>query len=286
MQNISIRVVQRIVIGTIAMFLFLALALMSHHTLGSWLFLAALASFVGMAIWEYYEMAIARGYAPFVRIGFWMTVAYLVAIFFSLRYHELENLHAVVFLAGVLVFFFQNYQRPQQDLIANSAITLFGFFYIAVSFSYLLCIAYFPFQELAQDGRWWLIYAVVVTKMTDVGAYILGKWRGKIPLAPAISPKKSVEGALGGLGFALAAAFFVPAFQPEGLQLSMAQCLVFGLCLGTVGQIGDLLESLFKRDAGVKDSSSLPGLGGMLDIFDSMILSVPLFYFLMKSTGV
>ncbi len=286
MQNISIRLIQRIAVGTMALLLFFALALISHHSLGSWLFLGALASVVGLALWEYYEMAVTRGYAPSVRIGFWTAVAYLIALFFSQHYHEMNQLYALVLLAGVIAFFCQNYQQPQEELIANSAITLFGFVYIAISLGSLLLITYYPFQEVTQDGRWWLIYAVVVTKMTDVGAYIFGKWRGKTPLAPQVSPNKSVEGALGGLAFALFAAFLIPGLHPTALQLSFAQCLVFGVCLGTIGQIGDLLESLFKRDAGVKDSSSLPGLGGALDIFDSMILTMPLFYFLMRAMEV
>ena len=197
MQNISIRLIQRVAVGTMALLLFFALALISHHALGSWLFLGTLAGVIGLALWEYYEMAVTRGYAPSVRIGFWTAVAYLVALFLSLHYHEMSQLYAIVLLSGVLVFFCQNYQQPQEELIANSAITLFGFVYIAVSLGYLLMITYYPFQEISQDGRWWLIYAVVVTKMTDVGAYIFGKWRGKTPLAPQVSPNKSVEGSPG-----------------------------------------------------------------------------------------
>jgi len=277
---------QRTAMGTLALALFLILALISHHPLGGWLFLTILGSTVGLALWEYYEMAILRGYAPYLRTGIWTAVAYLIAIFFSVRYHEMEFFYLLVLLGAVLSFFFQNYQQPQEDVIANSAITLFGFIYIAISFSFLLLISYYPFQNPLQDGRWWLVYAVVVTKMTDVGAYIIGKWSGKTPLAPQISPQKSVEGALGGLAFAIAAAFLLPILHPQGLQLSFTQCLVFALSLGSIGQVGDLIESLIKRDAGVKDSSSLPGLGGMLDIFDSMTLTMPIFYFLMKAMEV
>lgn len=281
-QNISIRLIQRVAVGTLALFLFSSLALMSHHPFGAWLFLGVLGSAIGLALWEYYEMAVTRGYAPYVRTGFWTSVAYLIALFFSVHYHELEFLYVLVFLVSILAFFFLNYQKPEENLIANSAITFFGFVYVVISLSFLLLVTYYPFQEIEQDGRWWLIYAVLVTKMTDVGAYIFGKWQGKTPLAPQVSPKKSIEGALGGLAFALLTAFLMPAFHPMGLQLSFAQCLVFGVCLGTIGQVGDLIESLFKRDAGIKDSSSLPGLGGALDIFDSMILTIPLFYFIMR----
>ena len=280
-QKISIGVAQRVAVGTTTMLLFLFLALISHHPIGSWLFLGVLTATVGLALWEYYEMALTRGYSPYMRIGLWASVAYLVSLFLSLYYHELTELHILVFLAAILVFFYQNYRQPQENLIANSAVTLFCFVYITLSLSYLLLVTYFPFEKSSQDGRWWLIYAVVVTKMTDVGGYIVGKWRGKTPLAPQISPKKSVEGAIGGLALAMIAALFIPILHPEGLQLTWAQCLVFALSLGTVGQLGDLLESLLKRDAGVKHSSTLPGLGGTLDIFDSMILSLPLFYFLM-----
>ncbi len=278
----SIRMIQRVAVGTLAMFLFLFLALVSHHAVGSWFFLIALASAVGVALREYYEMAVERGYGPYIRTGLWTAMAYLGAIFLSLWYDGFYSLYAFVFFAGVLSFFFQNYQQPQDNLIANAAITLFGFAYIAVSLSSLLFITYFPFQETLQDGRWWMIYVVVVTKMTDIGAYFFGKWRGKTPLAPQISPKKSVEGAIGGLALALATAIFMPLFLPNALNISLSESVIFGLCLGTIGQIGDLIESLFKRDAGVKDSSSLPGLGGILDIFDSLIFNIPIAYFLIK----
>ena len=160
------------------------------------------------------------------------------AIFLSLWYDGFYSLYAFVFFfAGVLSFFFQNYQQPQDNLIANAAITLFGFAYIAVSLSSLLFITYFPFQETLQDGRWWMIYVVVVTKTTDIGAYFFGKWRGKTPLAPQISPKKSVEGAIGGLALALATAIFMPLFLPNALNISLSESVIFGLCLGTIGQM-------------------------------------------------
>ena len=125
-----------------------------------------------------------------------------------------------------------------------------------------------------------LAYLILVTKSGDIGTYFIGKRLGKHSLIPRISPKKTVEGALGGLLFSvvvsLASIGFLPVF-------SLLHLFVMGLILGVLAQIGDLSESLIKRDCGAKDSGrTLPGLGGVLDITDSILFTAPIFYFYVK----
>jgi phosphatidate cytidylyltransferase len=111
----------------------------------------------------------------------------------------------------------------------------------------------------------------------DTGAYFVGMALGKRPLAPKISPKKSMEGLAGGALFTLAAAFLIARFWIW--ELSAWQALAIGLGVVIFGTLGDLFESLIKRDAGVKDSGSLlPGHGGVLDRFDSMMFALPFVY--------
>ena len=124
---------------------------------------------------------------------------------------------------------------------------------------------------------------LVVTKITDVGAYFAGGLWGKRKLAPQISPGKTVEGALFGLFCALLASFAFHLLSQysgaQGFQLGVGEWMVLGMLLGVIGQFGDLSESLLKRDANKKDSNSLPGLGGVLDAVDSLLFTAPIIYF-------
>jgi phosphatidate cytidylyltransferase len=111
----------------------------------------------------------------------------------------------------------------------------------------------------------------------DMGAYFIGTLLGKHLLIPRISPKKTVEGTMGGFLFTLALAVICKPLFPD---FSYTQLLIAGILIGTITPIGDLAESLFKRGCGVKDSGScLPGLGGMLDAVDSLLLTAPILYF-------
>jgi phosphatidate cytidylyltransferase len=125
-----------------------------------------------------------------------------------------------------------------------------------------------------------VVFLVVVTKMGDVGAYLVGRAFGRHPLIPRISPNKTIEGTIGGLAFsvagALAGKFYLQNF-------SIPHLLTLGLLLGILAQVGDLAESMLKRDCAVKDSgNSISGFGGMLDIIDSLIFTAPIFYFYVK----
>jgi phosphatidate cytidylyltransferase len=130
-------------------------------------------------------------------------------------------------------------------------------------------------------GLGWYLLAQIVTWLTDVGAYLVGRSIGRHKLAPAISPGKTIEGGLGGLILgALAALACSVAF---GLPLHPLVALAIGALLSAIGQAGDLAESLIKRQAGVKDSGSLiPGHGGVFDRIDSLLVVVTVTYYLAR----
>lgn len=130
------------------------------------------------------------------------------------------------------------------------------------------------------DGRWWVAYLLVVTKITDIGAYFAGSLWGRRKLAPAISPKKTIEGAIFGLVCAMAASFVFHLLSDYAgpFHLGTFEWVFLGLLLGLAGQFGDLSESLLKRDANKKDSNVLPGLGGVLDMVDSILFNAPIIY--------
>jgi phosphatidate cytidylyltransferase len=144
--------------------------------------------------------------------------------------------------------------------------------YVALLFSYMVMLA-----DLRPDGRQGLLLLFLVVWLGDTGAYFAGRALGRHKLYPAVSPKKTVEGAVGGLAGSVAGAFIarlwlLPAMTP-------AECVVLGAAGAFLEQVGDLCESLLKRSAGVKDSGSvLPGHGGMLDRVDGVLFAAPLIY--------
>ncbi len=157
------------------------------------------------------------------------------------------------------------------------AISLAGFIYVPWCLGFTMKILYF-FEN--GRGLQFLIFLLLVSKSTDIFAYLAGKALGTHKLADKISPKKTVEGSLGGLVGATALALVSQkTFLPD---LSVPQALLFGFTVSAVSQLGDLAESLLKRDAGCKDSGSLIcGMGGVLDLLDSILFTAPFLYFLM-----
>jgi phosphatidate cytidylyltransferase len=124
-----------------------------------------------------------------------------------------------------------------------------------------------------------VFFAVFVTKMADLGAYITGLLFGRHLLIPRISPRKTIQGLIGGLIFALVAGLSIKPMLP----FSLLQTGVFSLILAGFGQIGDLSESLIKRDCQVKDSANIiQGVGGVMDLIDSLLFSVPVMYVILR----
>ncbi|MBI3320199.1 MAG: CDP-archaeol synthase, partial [Candidatus Omnitrophica bacterium] len=174
----------------------------------------------------------------------------------------------------VLIFLRQFTRRNTFEALSGLATTLFGLAYISGLLSYLFYLRTFK----SQDGAWLVLFLILVTKMGDAGAFVVGRLMGRHTLMERISPRKTVEGFLGGVLVSAATAALA---APMVSRLNGSLCSGFGLglFLGFCGQLGDLAESLIKRDCQVKDSGQLfPGLGGVLDILDSLLFTAPLFY--------
>lgn len=170
-------------------------------------------------------------------------------------------------------YFFYRYAKFKESYAFFSRL-VFGLIYVGLLFSYI------PLSRFLENGAEWLVIATAVTAFSDSGAYFVGCSIGKNKLCPRISPKKTIEGALGGLFFAIIAAFASAYFLlPDVSPVKLG----FGaLVLTIAGVAGDLTESIIKRGTGVKDSGTwLRGHGGILDRIDSMLFAIPLLYFML-----
>lgn len=156
--------------------------------------------------------------------------------------------------------------------LAGAALTAFAGVYVAFPLAYMLLLRNLP----GADGQFYFFYLTIVTWVNDTAAYFAGSAFGRRRLAPAVSPHKTIEGAVAGvLGAVLAGALFAAFCGRNPLQAGL-----LALLLGPLGQSGDLFESILKRDMGAKDSGAfLPGHGGVLDRFDSILFTAPVMYY-------
>jgi len=176
-------------------------------------------------------------------------------------------------LSVVLVFcYYLMSPTPMAHALRHIAVSILGIVYVALLFSYTILLRAQP------EGIRLIFLLLLVTWAGDSGAYVVGSWQGRHPLCPAISPNKTIEGAVGGAcaGVLMAALCSLLLCRDIGLGHGLA----LGIGINVMNQIGDLSESLMKRACEVKDSGSLlPGHGGMLDRVDSLLFAAPFFFF-------
>lgn len=227
-----------------------------------------------LAMGEYYASARKAGYAPVAVVGL-----AAVGAAFAVGYRHGSWGIAGVLVAAVLVMLLLYAVTPRRDPVENSAVTALGFGWVGM----LAFVA--PITRA--DGWQQLVALIVVTVAAiDIGAYFVGRWMGSTPLAPVLSPNKTVEGLAGGVvaGFAVAVG--------ASMLPWMNDVITLGLALGTaavaavLAPLGDLAESLVKRAVGIKDMGTiLPGHGGVLDRVDSFLLTLPGVYALFMWLG-
>ncbi len=228
--------------------------------------------FTFLGLYEFFTMLEKKGISIYKYFGIGMGLIIPASIMFKFELTKKWELLFIV-LALLFLIMMQLKRRESQGAVVGISTTLFGILYIAWFFSYVVRISLMP------NGINYVITVVMITKMTDIGAYLIGSRFGKRPLFPRISPKKSVEGAIGGLLFGVLTGMACRNFVPEQI-FSLGHLALLGLVLGIIGQLGDLSESLMKRDCGIKDSANIiPGFGGILDVIDSLLFTFPVFYF-------
>jgi phosphatidate cytidylyltransferase len=252
--------------------------------------LAAVACIVAiLALIEFFELANRVGLRAYQK---W-TVVCVAGLFYAQYSQGLLETHAVgeglslvrnaaggvlsieavllVFVFGC-VFIGLITRRPLHEVLPSMAVSAAGVLFLAVPFSYLVRL-----NDVERSGKQLVLFTLCLVWAGDMLAYFVGRSLGRVPMAPALSPKKTWEGALGNvLGSLLVAVFFA-----RWMQMDVVTLMVIAGLANVAGQMGDLIESAYKRGASVKDSGSLlPGHGGVLDRVDSLILAAPVVWVL------
>lgn len=238
--------------------------------LPGWVFLITTLAVSGLALYEFFNMVEKKGIQIYKYFG--IAVGLIIIFTTYIRFESTKGWELFFMAATCLsIFILQFTRRDSAQAIVSISTTLFGILYVTWLFSFVVKLNLLP------DGPKLVAYLLLVTKTGDMGAYFLGSLSGKHILIQRISPKKTIEGLIGGVIFSLIFSLLSHAYLP---QISYGHLFILGILLGILAQLGDLCESLIKRDSQVKDSGFLaPGLGGMLDLIDSILFTAPIFYF-------
>jgi phosphatidate cytidylyltransferase len=222
--------------------------------------------------YEFYHMANFDRREPLIYLGLLWTLALVLS-----PHYRSPDILPIIITATMLVSLICLLRRPSRERVFhNWAWTIVGALYVGWMLSYWLSL------RGLEDGRNWVYLAMLTTFANDTGAFFIGRAMGKHRLAPAISPTKTWEGAIGGLISAILGAIVIAMVLNliSPFAFKYWQIILLGFLVGLFAQLGDLVESLLKRNMGVKESGNLlPGHGGILDRFDSLIFVGAVVYY-------
>lgn len=253
-----------------------------------WLYLAMFVIFMVVGILEFFKLVPDKGYHRFRWQTLLVTVGYAVLLFAPYLFGIPQKwafmadglaVSALMLLIAVdrIRFGLEGYR-----MIDEIALTVFGFVYIVILFSFIPKLLHLPLVDVAGNSstRFYVIFLLVVTKFTDSGAYLVGSLIGKHKMIPRISPGKTWEGFVGAIFFALLGSFGCMWFFGDKIPLITAMHAgILGVTLALVAVLGDLVESILKRSMEAKDSGHvMPGIGGVLDLIDSLLLTGPVLF--------
>jgi len=268
--NLLTRVVIAFIFGPLIIYITL---------LGKLPFLILVEILIILGLWEFVYLTRLKNF----QIPKWILLP--LGVFMGISVYLWGERTFILFLlsAFYLTAFIFVVKGRMQGAIADLSSAVFALLYVAGLFSFLILLREMPHQ-LGLDykiGGLWIVYLLACIWTCDTFAYFIGAPLGKHKLSPSVSPKKTVEGFVGGILGAVAVAFFsyYVFFRSAGLE----HLLIISIFVSFIGQVGDLTESLFKRDAEIKDISHIiPGHGGILDRFDSLLFVSPVVYYYLK----
>ena len=269
-------------LSTVVLWIVVAAVLWVFRTNGALLLIGLISV---LTLREFYQLMHAMGYQPFDKLGIFFGTLITLSPWFEARFqwpaHPLLALATVVFSIRLLG------ERTPENRVESLCSTIFGLVYVALLLEYVTRIVTpLPADTITPDGRLLIaLWVIVVAKFCDMGALLSGLAFGRHKMSPLISPKKTWEGAVGGVLFSMAtgAVFAHVArhhFPPHMTPLVAALCAA---PIAVLGIVADLVESAIKRRADRKDSgATIPGIGGMFDLSDSILLAAPVGYFLFR----
>jgi phosphatidate cytidylyltransferase len=254
----------------------LALLFAAIQYTSDWAYFLIIQIVVLASLLEFYNLASRRKLAPQKVIGFFLALLIAASFYFEAFSLELALFVALLVL-GIYFILAMNTLEKMMVFPSAVALTFFGAIYLSFTLNHFYYLR-------AEKGPFWIYFLFAVIFIGDTGAYVVGKVIGRHKMAPLASPHKTWEGSIGGVVTAcLGGVAAQQILLPDAVWWKAA---LFAFIIHVVAQMSDPLESLFKRAAGVKDSSNvLPGHGGMLDRIDSLILAAPFFYYLLKFIG-
>ena len=284
------KVFLRRLLSTVVLWTIILTALFSsNQVVSNYVFLAIIVFLALVGLIEFYGLVNKRDLVCFKGWGTFGGLLLVVGTFLNLtgkvgtsgspaRVNDFETSFLILFVLGLCLRQFFS-RRNTAGILAIST-TLFGLMYVPWLLNFIQKINFFP----GVDGRYYLIYFVVITKFSDTGAYSVGSLIGRHKMIPRISPGKTWEGFGGALLVStLASLAFVHFLGHKMPGMNWKHAIVLGLVLSTCAVVGDLIESLFKREAGVKDSGKFfPGIGGILDLLDSLLFNAPIMYLYLR----
>ena len=257
----------------------------SNRLVSDYVFLVIMLVLAVAGMAEFYGLAAKRGLVCFERWGIFGGILLMVGTFFNLtgqigtsgspaRVNDFETSFLILFVLGLCLR--QFFSRSNTAGIVAISTTLFGLMYVPWLLNFVQKINFFPHVQ----GHYYLLYFLLITKLSDTGAYVTGSLIGRHKMIPRISPGKTWEGFVGALVFStVASVIFVQFFWPTMAGMTWVHAIILGIVLSLGAVVGDLIESLFKREAGMKDSGRFfPGIGGILDLLDSLLFNAPIMY--------
>lgn len=276
---------QRFVSSSLTIIMLVTLFILAPYPLFHPLFTLVTAAIASAAILEFSKLLKGKKIELNIRFLVSWTFAFSFALLLATYFPFLHTFILVSIPLTLIALFFTQLQNPKGSL-EKTAYTIFTLAYIAFPMGLMVDILYgFPEREGMCTGLFWLVYLIVATKVTDMSALFVGRTFGRKKLCPRISPNKTIAGAIGGVCGTSIISVAIAVIMPHlgKTFISPFAALILGFLIAVIAEIGDLLESLFKRDAKIDDSSNiLPGLGGILDIIDSLLLTTPVLWAAMR----
>ncbi len=244
---------------------------------GGWYLTALVAVFIGLAAWEYATLFHTGGFNPAV----FLVVIGAILLVIGRNYNGFESASWMISFLILLAMSYHlvTYERGRDAAGTDFAITLGGIFYIGWIGAYFISLRNLP------EGQWWMFVVLAGVMLADSGAYFIGRKFGRHKLAPRLSPKKTWEGYLGGILIGVPLTALLAALIQMGVGaasgITPLRGMLVGLVMALVPTLGDLGESMIKRQVGVKDSGNiLPGHGGAFDRIDAWLWAVVIGYYL------